>query len=82
MVCLLQFQWVYDYYYFRYGGPISQTVTTKYAADWPTYLATQFKFVVISIDGRGTGNRGKRFESAIHKNLGVVEVQDQMNGLR
>ncbi|KAM3183357.1 hypothetical protein ACTXT7_010504 [Hymenolepis weldensis] len=65
-----------------YGGPISQTVTTKYAADWPTYLATQFKFVVISIDGRGTGNRGKRFESAIHKNLGVVEVQDQMNGLR
>ncbi|KAM7534079.1 hypothetical protein Aperf_G00000105055 [Anoplocephala perfoliata] len=65
-----------------YGGPISQIVTKKFSADWQTYLVTQFKFVVILIDGRGTGNRGKRFESAIHKNLGVVEIQDQMNGLR
>lgn len=66
----------------RYGGPISQTVTKKFTADWQTYLVTHFKFVVILIDGRGTGNRGKQFESAIHKNLGVVEIQDQMNGLR
>ncbi|VDM31458.1 unnamed protein product [Hydatigera taeniaeformis] len=65
-----------------YGGPISQTVTTKFVADWQSYLVTQFKFVVISIDGRGTGNRGKRFESAIYKKFGVVEVQDQMDGLR
>ncbi|KAH9279406.1 Dipeptidyl aminopeptidase-like protein 6 [Echinococcus granulosus] len=65
-----------------YGGPISQTVTTKFVADWQSYLVTQFKFVVISIDGRGTGNRGKRFESAIYKKLGVVEVRDQIDGLR
>ncbi|VDK41360.1 unnamed protein product [Taenia asiatica] len=65
-----------------YGGPISQTVTTKFVADWQSYLVTQFKFVVVSIDGRGTGNRGKRFESAIYKKFGVVEVQDQMDGLR
>ena len=50
--------------------------------DWQTYLVTQFKFVVVSIDGRGTGSRGKRFESAIYKRLGVVEIQDQLDGLR
>ncbi len=68
--------------FYSYGGPISQVVTTKFALDWQAFLATQMKFVVVSIDGRGTGSRGKKFESALYKNLGVVEIRDQMDGLR
>lgn len=61
---------------------MSQVVTTKFALDWQAFLAAQMKFVVVSIDGRGTGSRGKKFESEIYKNLGVVEVKDQMDVLR
>ncbi|KAL7055161.1 hypothetical protein AAHC03_024285 [Spirometra sp. Aus1] len=65
-----------------YGGPVSQMVTKKLTIDWYTYLCATLKFVIVSIDGRGTGSRGKRFEAEIFKNFGTVEVRDQLDGLR
>ncbi|VDD75731.1 unnamed protein product [Mesocestoides corti] len=75
---IIQYPVLFD----TYGGPSTQLVSTKFRLDWQTYLVTRFKFVAISIDGRGTASRGKIFENAIYRNFGVVEVQDQMDGYR
>lgn len=66
-----------------YGGPHSQLVTGDWmngARGWDLYMA-QRGYVVFTVDSRGTGNRGHAFESAIHRNLGVVEMADQMKGV-
>jgi len=61
-----------------YGGPGSQTVMNAFGVDWPTYMASTFGVVVVSVDGRGTGARGQEFMSQVKNQLGVLEVEDQM----
>ena len=63
-----------------YGGPHSQLVTDKWRGlrmGWDTYMAQQ-GYVVLTLDNRGTANRGMDFESVIHRQLGTIEMQDQM----
>ena len=38
-----------------YGGPGTQTVTSKWAVGWDTFLASHRNFIVANIDVRGTG---------------------------
>ena len=67
-----------------YGGPHSQMVnnTWLYGANlYLNYLAT-LGYVVFTLDNRGTSNRGFEFESCIHRNLGKIEVSDQMDGVK
>ena len=45
------------------------------------YLLSSLGYVVISIDSRGSSNRGKAFESHIYKKLGQVELKDQLEVL-
>lgn len=61
-----------------YGGPSSQTVQNRYRVDYTHYLASSMGFVVVEVDGRGTGYKGRKFRSAIRKNLGEVEAADQV----
>ena len=66
-----------------YGGPHSQLVTDSWlggAGLFLNYLAEQ-GYVVFTLDNRGTANRGRDFEQAIFRNLGVKEVSDQMVGV-
>lgn len=66
-----------------YGGPHSQLVTGGWMhgiGGWDLYMA-QHGYVLFTIDGRGTGNRGFEFESVIHRQLGVKEMEDQMKGI-
>ncbi|THD27785.1 Subfamily S9B unassigned peptidase (S09 family) [Fasciola hepatica] len=67
---------------YTYGGPGKQMVTTKFSLEWLNYLAATVKVVVATIDGRGAGGRGRLFEQAVYKKLGVVEVEDQLHGLK
>ena len=46
------------------------------------YLLSSMGYVVISIDSRGSSNRGKAFESHIYKRLGQVELIDQLEVLK
>lgn len=65
-----------------YGGPHLQLINNGYLnrADlWMNYMAQQ-GFVVFSIDNRGSANRGHGFESAIHRKVGTLEVEDQLAG--
>lgn len=47
-----------------------------------TYLAAVRQYIVVSIDGRGSANRGWKVRSPLYKNLGGPEIEDQIDGLR
>jgi dipeptidyl-peptidase-4 len=38
-------------------------------------------YISFTVDNRGSENRGKQFEAVIHRQLGVVETEDQMKGI-
>ena len=67
-----------------YGGPHAQLVTNSWlggAGLFLNYLA-QEGFIVFTLDNRGSANRGFEFETALHLNMGSVEIEDQMEGIR
>ena len=63
----------------QYSGPDSQEVLDRYNMDWDVYLASQ-GYVVVTIDGRGTGARGEEFRKCTYLNLGIIESDDQIAG--
>ncbi len=65
----------------QYSGPNSQEVLDKYDFDWEQYLAEQ-GFVVVCVDGRGTGARGEFFRKCTYMKLGYFEANDQINAAR
>jgi dipeptidyl-peptidase 4 len=65
---------------FVYGGPGSQTVTNAWDNRdfyWYQVLA-QKGYIIVSVDNRGTGARGVDFQKCTYKNLGKLEVIDQI----
>ncbi|TRX70665.1 DPP IV N-terminal domain-containing protein [Carboxylicivirga sp. M1479] len=67
-----------------YGGPHSQLVQNKWlggARGWQLYMA-QKGYIAFTLDNRGTAYRGKEFAQAIHRQLGQLEVEDQMQGVK
>ncbi len=65
-----------------YGGPHAQLVNNEWVNGglWNYYMA-QKAYVVFTVDGRGSANRGFDFESIIHRQCGVEESKDQMKGV-
>ena len=61
----------------QYSGPDLQSVLDKFDFDWEYYLSEK-GFVVVCVDGRGTGGRGEEFRKCTYPNLGVLETQDQV----
>lgn len=67
-----------------YGGPHAQMVENSWlggAPLWDYYMA-QKGYVVITVDNRGSANRGFEFESVIHRNVGYNEALDQMETVK
>jgi dipeptidyl-peptidase-4 len=65
-----------------YGGPHGQTVANSFAAISPfEHLLSSHGFLVWSLDNRGMAARGTAFEVAIHRNMGRVELEDQLAGV-
>ena len=66
-----------------YGGPHTQLVRNNYQANlrrWEMYMA-QRGYILFILDNRGTPNHGADYARAIHRQCGVVEMQDQMAGM-
>ncbi|MFO8053860.1 MAG: DPP IV N-terminal domain-containing protein [Bacteroidales bacterium] len=66
-----------------YGGPHSQMIQNTWLGSsdvFLNYLANK-GHLVFTIDNRGTAYRGFAFENIIHRNLGDIEVADQMEGV-
>ncbi|WP_411811205.1 DPP IV N-terminal domain-containing protein [Chryseobacterium scophthalmum] len=68
---------------YLYNGPHLQLVTNTFPASgnlWYEYMA-QNGYVIFTMDGRGSANRGLKFEQAVFRNLGTTEMEDQMKGV-
>jgi dipeptidyl-peptidase-4 len=67
-----------------YGGPGSSIVrdTWRGAGSYYTELLARDGFLVLAVDGRGTGGRGKDFETVVHRRLGLPELDDQVAAVR
>uniref|UniRef100_A0A0C9RFV4 Venom dipeptidyl peptidase 4 n=2 Tax=Fopius arisanus TaxID=64838 RepID=A0A0C9RFV4_9HYME len=65
-----------------YGGPDTYQVTEKFHIDWGTYLVTNKDIIYAAIDGRGSGLKGSAMLFAGYRNLGTVEIYDQINVTR
>ena len=65
----------------QYSGPDSQQVRDAYGMDWYNYLAEQ-GYIVVSVDGRGTGARGTEFRKCTYLKLGLLESDDQIAAAR
>ncbi|MBB3167674.1 S9 family peptidase [Simiduia aestuariiviva] len=66
-----------------YGGPHAQRVKNSWLGRnsyWHQFMA-QRGYVVFKLDNRGSGNRGLKFETPIHKKLGDIELRDQLVGV-
>ncbi|KAI9493226.1 dipeptidyl peptidase IV N-terminal region-domain-containing protein [Zychaea mexicana] len=65
-----------------YGGPGSQTVSYRFELGWHTFLASKLQYIVVTVDGRGTGYRGREYRMCVRKRLGELEVIDQVNAAK
>ena len=65
-----------------YGGPHAQTVTNAWEHVSPrdSLLASR-GFLVFKLDNRGMAARGTAFEFPLHRDMGRVELQDQLVGV-
>ena len=65
---------------FVYGGPGINTVNNSWS--WMNYFWFQYLvkkgFIVVSVDSRGTGYRGKEFKHSTYLQLGKLETEDQI----
>ena len=66
-----------------YGGPHAHNVEASWhwaSRSWETYMS-QKGYIVFILDNRGSEHRGRDFEQATFRQLGQIEMQDQMKGV-
>lgn len=71
----------YPLFMYQYSGPGSQQVANRWNGSndyWHQMLAQQ-GYIVVCVDGRGTGLKGRDFKKMTQKELGKYEVEDQIS---
>jgi len=68
----------YPVLFHLYGGPGSQTVNKRFGVDFQAYVAANLGYVVVTVDGRGTGYIGRKARCIIRGNVGYWESRDQI----
>lgn len=70
----------YPLFMFQYSGPGSQQVSNSWMGSndyWYQMLASE-GYIIVCVDGRGTGLKGRDFKKVTQKELGKYEVEDQI----
>ncbi|MGO2294147.1 MAG: S9 family peptidase [Psychroflexus halocasei] len=66
---------------YQYSGPGSQSVSNSFMGSndyWYQMLASK-GYIIVTVDGRGTGFKGRDFKKVTQKELGKFELQDQID---
>lgn len=65
---------------YQYSGPGSQEVADSWndSNDYWHMMLTQKGYIIVCVDGRGTGFKGANFKKVTQKELGKFEVKDQI----
>lgn len=71
----------YPVFMYQYSGPGSQQVDNKWNTtnDYWFMMLSQQGYITICVDGRGTGFKGAAFKKITQKQLGNLEVEDQID---
>ncbi|KAH7027348.1 dipeptidyl peptidase IV N-terminal region-domain-containing protein [Microdochium trichocladiopsis] len=62
----------------QYSGPGSQSVDKGFSVDYQAFVAAGLGYVVVTVDGRGTGFMGRKHRVIVRKHLGQWEAHDQI----
>lgn len=68
-----------------YGGPGAQQVSKAWQTPaWRTYIGSdqELEYIIVTVDGRGTGYQGRAFRSLVTRQLGKLEAEDQVLAAR
>lgn len=68
----------YPVLFYVYGGPGSQLVKKTFNVDFQNYIAGAMDYIVVTVDGRGTGFIGRKARTIVRGNLGYWEAHDQI----
>ncbi|MDE0959856.1 MAG: DPP IV N-terminal domain-containing protein [Planctomycetota bacterium] len=63
-----------------YGGPGSNEISARYVAN--PRSENNRGYLVVKVNNRGTGNRGKKFLGAAYRRLGDIDIQDHADAIR
>ena len=65
---------------YQYSGPGSQNVSNSWngSNDYWHQMLAQNGYMIVCVDGRGTGLKGRDFKKITQKQLGKYEVEDQI----
>ena len=75
---------VYPLLMYQYSGPGSQSVSNTFFNTneyWYQLLAQQ-GYIVVCVDGRGTGYKGRNFKKLTQNELGKYELEDQISAAK
>lgn len=74
----------YPVFMYQYSGPGSQEVANRWygSNDYWFMMLAQQGYIVACVDGRGTGYKGADFKKVTYKELGKLEVEDQIDAAK
>ncbi|MGV7106532.1 S9 family peptidase [Flavobacterium sp. U410] len=74
----------YPVFMYQYSGPGSQEVANRWNGinDYWFMMLAQQGYLVVCVDGRGTGFKGAEFKKCTYKELGKYEVEDQIDAAK
>ncbi|MCJ1313494.1 hypothetical protein MMC25_007173 [Agyrium rufum] len=72
----------YPVLFYLYNGPGSQQVDKQFKVDFQSYVAANLGYIVVTVDGRGAGYKGRNFRTVVRGNLGTFEAHDQIETAR
>lgn len=74
----------YPVFMYQYSGPGSQSVANQWNSynDYWYYMLAQKGYIIVCVDGRGTGYKGAAFKKCTYKELGKFEVEDQIDAAK
>lgn len=69
----------YPVLFYLYNGPGFQEVDRRFhGGNFQTYVASSLDYIVVTVDGRGTGFLGRKHRCIIRGNIGYWEAHDQI----
>lgn len=68
----------YPVLFFLYNGPGFQLVDKRFSVDFSSYVASTLGYIVVSLDGRGSGFLGRKTRTIVRGNIGYWEAHDQI----
>jgi len=68
----------YPVLFYLYNGPGFQQVDRRFTVDFQSFIASSLGYIVVTVDGRGTGYLGRKHRTIVRGNIGYWEAHDQI----